>query len=65
MNIEQLHSIARLHSIDPGELSKGELIKSIQIAEGNFDCYATANGECDQAGCLWRDDCFEAAQQPS
>ena len=62
MKIEAVRSIAKSHSINPGKLSKTELIKSIQTKEGNFDCFATAyGGECDQGGCSWREDCFDAA----
>jgi hypothetical protein len=37
--------------------SSVDLIKSIQIAEGNFPCYKTAHGFCNQQGCMWRVDC--------
>lgn len=64
MKLGEVRAIARSHSINSGKLSKIELIKSIQAGEGNFDCYATASGGvCDQEDCLWRDDCFESAQQ--
>lgn len=37
---------------------KIELIQRFQKAEGNYDCYATAYSRaCNQASCLWRDDC--------
>ncbi|MBI3481118.1 MAG: SAP domain-containing protein [Nitrosomonadales bacterium] len=63
MKLGDIRSIAKSHHIKPGHLSKAELIKSIQINEGNFDCFATAcNGDCDQSGCLWRDDCFAASR---
>jgi hypothetical protein len=63
MKLAEVCAIAKLQSINPGMLSKTELIKAIQKVEGNFDCYATArNGECDQLNCLWREDCFEAAK---
>jgi hypothetical protein len=43
-------------------MEKGDLIRAIQRAEGNFDCYGTATEEeCDQEGCLWREDCFVAS----
>lgn len=62
MKLEDIRTIAKSRSIKPNHLSKTELIKSIQTDEGNFDCFATANnGECDQADCLWREDCFDAA----
>lgn len=64
MKLEDVRTIAKSHSIKPDKLSKTELIKTIQAEEGNFDCYSTAyGGECDQVGCLWRDDCFDAAQK--
>lgn len=62
MKLEQVHTIAKSHSIKPNHLSKAELIKTIQSEQGNFDCFATAySGECDQVNCIWREDCFEAA----
>ena len=61
MKLEEIRAIAKSQSIKPGNLSKAELIKTIQIHEGNFDCYGTAySGECDQ-DCLWRNDCFDAS----
>lgn len=63
MKIEEIRGIAKSHSIKPNHLSKTELIKSIQADEGNLDCFATAHdGACDQMNCLWREDCFAAAQ---
>lgn len=35
-----------------------ELIWNLQSADESLDCYATADtGECDQAECIWREDC--------
>lgn len=63
MKMEVIRGIAKSHDIYPGKLSKLELIKSIQLEEGNFDCYGTAtSGECDQSDCSWREDCFAAAR---
>jgi hypothetical protein len=62
MKLEDVRSFARSHSIKPDHLSKSALIKTIQVDEGNFDCFATAcSGECDQSACLWREDCFDSA----
>lgn len=64
MEISKVHSIANSRGIKTDNLFKHEVIKAIQMAEGNFDCYATAsNGECDQEDCLWLGDCFEVATQ--
>ena len=62
MKMDEIRSIAKSHGINPGKFTKAELIKYIQTDEGNFDCFASAcSGECDQAGCLWREDCFNAS----
>jgi len=37
-----------------------DLVKDIQKAEGNFPCFKTASGFCDQQGCLWRSDCLSS-----
>lgn len=62
MKMDEIRSIAKSHGINPGKFTKAELIKYIQTEEGHFDCFATAHsGECDQAACLWREDCFIAS----
>lgn len=63
MELEEIRTFADSLGIPSGELSKTELIKSVQLGEGNFDCYGSASiGECDQLGCNWRADCFEASK---
>lgn len=63
MKIEKIRSKAKQQSAAQGKLSKIGQIRMVQLEEGNFDCFATAfDGVCDQANCLWRKDCFEAAQ---
>lgn len=63
MQITEIRDLARARGIQPDNLFKTELIKTIQTKEGNFDCYGTAfDGICNQPGCCWREDCFEAAR---
>ena len=38
------------------------LIRSIQRAEGNPDCFRQAQGDCDQFACTWRKYCLEDVQ---
>ena len=38
------------------------LIRSIQRAEGNPDCFRQAQGGCDQFDCAWRKYCLEDVQ---
>jgi hypothetical protein len=40
-------------------LSKVELIRQIQRAEGNFDCFGTAKDFCDQLQCCFREGCLK------
>ena len=63
MKLGLIGTIAKSQGINLGKCSKIDLIKSIQMDEGNFDCYGSAYiGKCDQSECLWREDCFDASK---
>lgn len=58
MNLEEIKSIAQLYSIKANKMKKAELIKAIQRAEGNEECFeAGKSGICGQIGCSWREIC--------
>ncbi len=59
MNLTTVKSIAKQAGLKIGKLKKDELIRAIQKQEGNFPCFGTANGECDQTECIWREDCLK------
>jgi len=60
MNLKQIKEIAKNKGVKAGNMKKDEIIRAIQRAEGNFDCFGTATaGACDQLNCLWRDDCLK------
>lgn len=60
MKVLDIKKKAKDVGVNPGKMDKAEIIKAIQIAEGNFDCFGTANdGNCDQVDCCWRDDCLK------
>ncbi len=64
MQMQQIRTIAKEHGIKTGKTTKVNLIRKIQQVEGNYACFATAaSGDCDQTGCLWRDDCFSVAKK--
>jgi len=64
MNMQEIRVLAKDFGIKTSRMSKMELIRTIQLTEGNFNCFASAiNGECDQSKCKWRDDCFSAAKK--
>ena len=58
MKITEIKEIARQRSVKIGKASKSELIRSIQLAEGNQHCFASGlSRECGQHNCAWREDC--------
>ena len=59
MKLSEIKKKAKKLGVKPGKMGKTELIRSIQRAEGNFDCFGTATDYCDQLGCSWRDDCLK------
>lgn len=59
MNMKTIRQKAKTLQVDTHQLSKTDLIRKIQLAEGNFACYGSASsGECDQLECAWRNDCL-------
>ncbi len=59
MELKEIRRIAKAMGIRTKGREKADLIRAIQRAEGNFDCFGTAvDEECDQESCLWREDCF-------
>jgi hypothetical protein len=59
MTIKKIKDIAKSNGIKVGNMKKENIIRSIQRAEGNFDCFGTAiSGVCDQINCMWREDCL-------
>ena len=64
MNMQEIRGVAKELGIKTSRMSKINLIRTIQLSEGNFNCFASPlNGECDQLKCMWRDDCFTAAKK--
>lgn len=58
MKLEEIKEIAQQHGIKAGKMKKAELIRSIQNAEQNEQCFETGKTDsCDQVTCLWRGDC--------
>ena len=60
--MREIREIARQLGIRSTRMEKAELIRAIQRAEGNLDCFGTAAGEeCSQEECLWREECFRVS----
>ncbi len=58
MLVKEIREIAKKHGVKVGKLNKTDLIRSIQLAEGNFDCFGKAANGCDQTECVWIEDCL-------
>jgi hypothetical protein len=59
MTIYDIRVIAKNKGIDPRNMNKSDLIRTIQTKEGNFPCFKRAGSDCDQKDCLWRSDCLK------
>ena len=58
MKLDELKEIAKKHNIKAGKMKKADLVRAIQAAEANEQCFDTgASATCGQDGCLWREDC--------
>jgi len=59
MKMQEIRNIAKERGLKVGKMNKTEIIRSIQRAEGNADCFGTEHVNiCGQANCLWREDCL-------
>jgi hypothetical protein len=58
MKLDDIKQIAKQHNIKAGKMKKADLVRTIQMAEGNEVCFETGQVEtCGQQACLWRGDC--------
>lgn len=58
MKVQEIKAIAERMGIKAGKMKKAELIRAIQQAEGNEDCFEQGRAaSCGQDRCLWREDC--------
>ncbi len=58
MKMPQVRAQAKALGLTTGRKTKEALVREIQQAEGNRDCFNRGESEtCGQAGCAWRDDC--------
>ena len=58
MNLTEIKKKAKKMGVKTDSLKKTDLIRAIQKAENNFDCYGTQRREhCGESQCLWNRDC--------
>lgn len=58
MKLDEIKEIAKQHNVKTGKLKKADLVRAIQQAEGNVQCFDSGSSPvCGQDQCLWRGDC--------
>ena len=58
MKLAEIKAVAADKGVKAGRMTKAELIRAVQTAEGNPSCFATGQvEECGETTCLWREDC--------
>jgi predicted metal-binding transcription factor (methanogenesis marker protein 9) len=57
MKLAEIQKKAQNLGLDYGKFKKDELIRNIQLKEGNNSCFKAMKTSCDQYGCCWRDGC--------
>ncbi|MCG6877701.1 MAG: SAP domain-containing protein [Deltaproteobacteria bacterium] len=64
MKMNDVRKMAKRLNINTYQMTKPNMIRSIQKAENNTPCFGTPRvAECDEQFCLWRPDC-ETVRQP-
>ncbi len=58
MQMAEVREKAKKLGLKTSRKGKRDLIREIQAAEGNYQCYGTAVDSCDQLQCCWREDCL-------
>ncbi|HUT30723.1 MAG TPA: hypothetical protein VMX13_13090 [Sedimentisphaerales bacterium] len=58
MTMSQIKQKAISVGVQPGDMKKTELIRSIQKAEGYTPCFGTSNGRCPYTDCCFMGDCL-------
>jgi hypothetical protein len=57
MEMVEVQKKAKKLGIKIKNFKKADLIRKIQIKEGNSPCYQINGGSCDKKNCCWRKEC--------
>jgi hypothetical protein len=59
MKIQKIQIMAKAMGINTFRMKKTDMVRAIQRAEHNPDCFSKNRvGYCGELVCLWRDDCI-------
>lgn len=62
MKMGEIKEKAKALGIKTKAIKKADLIRQIQRAEGNFDCFGSGKDDCDQWNCCFREDCLPSVK---
>jgi hypothetical protein len=63
MNANEIKAMAKKKGVKTDKMQKAEIIRAIQRAENNLDCYGTDRVQnCNERNCLWLSDCVKERQ---
>ena len=61
MNFNDIKKLAKKMNINTYRMNRTDVVRHIQRAEHNPDCFATDRAIiCNEMKCLWRDDCMKS-----
>lgn len=60
MRMTEIREKAKALDVKTSKVNKVDLIRAIQVQEGNSPCFATDRDDCDQPECCWREDCLSS-----
>ena len=59
MNFNEVRKMAKDLGVKTAKMTKADVIRAIQRAENNIDCYATDRvNDCYEDLCLWKSECL-------
>ena len=59
MRFQDIRKMAKDMDVNTYRMRKTDVIRAIQDAENNIECYGTERvSSCDEQACLWRSDCL-------
>ena len=59
MRLEKIQKMAKAMGIPSLKMKKAQLIRAIQRAEDNIECYGTKRVDnCQEMACFWKSDCL-------
>jgi hypothetical protein len=60
VKFRDIQKTAKALGVNPFGMNRVKLIRSIQRAENNFECFGTPRViDCGETGCAWRTECLD------